>query len=161
MVVKLGIMSVEVEILDRSGALHKRSPEEFNVAYRSVEGLDGEWFIAATFKFKPGNGAQAKQKIRKLLDKRNVAQPVGANSCGSVFRNPKNDFAARLIEACELKGLTLGGAQISSKHANFIINTGDATASDIENLILQVRETVEKQQGVLLIPEVKIIGEAA
>ena len=152
---------VEVEIIDRSGELHKRSPQEFKIAYRSVEGLHDEWFIAATFKFEPGNGVQAKQTIRELLDKRNATQPVGTNSCGSVFRNPKNDFAARLIEACELKGKAIGGAQISSKHANFIINTGDATASDIENLILQVREIVEKQQGVSLIPEVKIIGEAA
>ena len=99
---------VEVEILDRHGALYKRSPEEFNIAYRSVEGLNDEWFIAATFKFESGDGAQAKQTIRELLDKRNAAQPVGTNSCGSVFRNPENDFAARLIEACELKGLTLG-----------------------------------------------------
>ncbi len=152
---------VEVETLSRRGVLQKRAADDFEIAYRSVKGLGDEWFIAATFRFNHGSGEQAKQTIRKLLDKRNAAQPVGANSCGSVFRNPKNDFAARLIEACNLKGLAIGGAQISSKHANFIINTGDATASDIEKLILQVRSTVENEQGVSLMPEVKIIGEAA
>jgi UDP-N-acetylmuramate dehydrogenase len=83
------------------------------------------------------------------------------NSCGSVFRNPENDFAARLIEACELKGFSIGDAQISTKHANFIINNGNASARDIEELILHVRNKVQNECGVLLIPEVKIIGEAA
>ncbi len=151
----------QVETLDHHGELHKRSPGEFEIAYRSVKGLHQEWFIAATFKFKLGDGKQAKQTIRSLLDKRNAAQPVGENSCGSVFRNPENDFAARLIESCELKGLTIGGAQISTKHANFIINTGNASASDIESLIIQVKDTIEKNCGVTLLLEVKIIGEAA
>jgi len=151
----------QVETLGHHGEIHKRSPDEFEIAYRSVKGLHQEWFIAATFKFELGDGKLAKQTIRSLLDKRNAAQPVGENSCGSVFRNPENDFAARLIESCELKGLTIGGAQISTKHANFIINTGNASASDIENLIIQVKDTIEKNCGVTLLPEVKIIGEAA
>jgi UDP-N-acetylmuramate dehydrogenase len=95
------------------------------------------------------------------LDQRNASQPVGNKSCGSVFRNPQNDFAARLIESCGLKGKTIGGAQISTKHANFILNTGDATAADIEALILNVRSTIESECEVTLIPEVRIIGEAA
>ena len=152
---------VEVETLMRNGELQKRKADDFDIGYRSVKGLQDEWFVAATFKFKQGDGAIAKQTIRELLDKRNTAQPVGVNSCGSVFRNPDNDFAARLIESCNLKGLEVGGAQISTKHANFIINSGNASASDIEKLILQVRNTVEMEQGVSLIPEVKIIGEAA
>ncbi len=149
-----------VETLNRNGEIKMRKPEEFEIAYRSVKGLRMEWFIAATFQFMRGDGQQAKQTIRELLDKRNVAQPVGENSCGSVFRNPENDFAARLIESCNLKGLTIGGAQISNKHANFIINTGEASANDIESLIIQVAETVKQDCDVKLIPEVRIIGEA-
>ena len=86
-------------------------------------GLNEEWFIAATFKFdSKGMVNKHDRTIRELLDQRNASQPVGNKSCGSVFRNPKNDFAARLIESCDLKGKTIGGAQISTKHANFIIN---------------------------------------
>jgi UDP-N-acetylmuramate dehydrogenase len=152
---------LEVETIDRNGELHVRSPSEFEIGYRSVKGRNDEWFIAATFKFSAGDGQQAKQKIRELLGQRNISQPVGNKSCGSVFRNPENDFAARLIESCDLKGKTIGGAQISMKHANFILNTGDATAADIEALIANVRSTIESECGVLLIPEVRIIGEAA
>lgn len=152
---------LEVETIDRNGELHVRSPNEFEIGYRSVKGHSEEWFIAATFRFAAGDGQQAKQKIRELLDQRNTSQPVGNKSCGSVFRNPENDFAARLIESCDLKGKTIGGAQISTKHANFILNTGDATAADIEALIVNVRSTIENECGILLIPEVRIIGEAA
>jgi len=151
----------QVETLNHKGEIKKRNPNEFEIAYRSVKGLYKEWFVAATFKFVPGDGQQSKETIRALLDKRNAAQPVGENSCGSVFRNPENDFAARLIESCDLKGFTIGGAQISNKHANFIINTGQASASDIENLIIHVQEKIEKNCGVTLFPEVKIMGEAA
>jgi len=152
---------LEVETIDRNGALHVRSPSEFEIGYRSVKGFHEEWFIAATFKFATGDGQQARKKIRELLDHRNSSQPVGNKSCGSVFRNPENDYAARLIESCNLKGKTIGGAQISTKHANFIVNMGDATAADIEALILNIRSTIESQCGVSLIPEVRIIGEAA
>lgn len=152
---------LEVETIDRNGELHVRSPNEFDIGYRSVKKPGEEWFIAATFKLDSGDGQQARQKIRELLDQRNASQPVGNKSCGSVFRNPKNDFAARLIESCDLKGKTIGGAQISTKHANFILNIGDATAADIEALILNVRSTIESKHGISLIPEVRIIGEAA
>ena len=152
---------LEVETIDRDGELHLRSPNELDIGYRSVTGLKNEWFIAATFKLVTGDGHQARQKIREMLDKRNASQPMGNRSCGSVFRNPKNDFAARLIESCGLKGLTVGGAQVSTKHANFILNVGDATAADIEALITKVRNTVESECSVSLLPEVRIIGEAA
>ena len=152
---------LEVETIDRNGELHVRSPSEFEIGQRSVKGRNDEWFIAATFKFSAGDGQQAKQKIREFLGQRTLSQPVGNKSCGSVFRNPENDFAARLIESCDLKGKTIGGAQISMKHANFILNTGDANAADIEALIANVRSTIESECGVLLIPEVRIIGEAA
>lgn len=151
----------QVETIDRNGYVHVRNPSEFNIGYRTVKGRNEEWFVAATFKFESGDGQLAKHKIRELLDQRNASQPVGNKSCGSVFRNPENDYAARLIESCGLKGKTIGGAQISTKHANFIINVDDATAEDIETLIMDVRKTVENKCGVLLFPEVKIIGEAA
>jgi UDP-N-acetylmuramate dehydrogenase len=150
----------EVETIDRKGKLHIRKPNEFDIGYRTVKGSNEEWFVAATFKLKSGDSEQAKIRIRELLDQRNASQPVGSKSCGSVFRNPENDHAARLIEASGLKGKVIGGAQISTKHANFIINIGGATAEDIETLIMDVRKTIEREHGVLLFPEVKIIGEA-
>ena len=152
---------VNVETIDRAGQLHTRKPEELHVGYRSVEGLEDEWFVAALFEFAEGDGQQARDKIRDLLSKRNASQPMGNQSCGSVFRNPENDYAARLIESCNLKGASVGGAQVSTKHANFIINSENATANDIEELINKVRTTVKHECDVALIPEVRIIGEAA
>lgn len=149
-----------VETLDRAGQTRICTEKDLQVSYRSVQGLNDEWFIAAQFEFSNGDGQASREKIRELLSKRNAAQPVGNQSCGSVFRNPANDYAARLIELCELKGVKIGGAQVSTKHANFIINTGDATAKDIEDLIIKVRATVEKEFGIALMPEVKIIGES-
>jgi UDP-N-acetylmuramate dehydrogenase len=93
------------------------------------------------------------------LAKRAASQPISQPSCGSVFRNPPGDFAARLIESCGLKGLRIGGACVSEKHANFIVNLGQATACDIERLIFKVRDTVQEQHGVALLPEVRIVGE--
>ena len=150
---------VAVETVDRTGQLHTRTPDEFQVAYRSVRGVADEWFVAAHLLLERGDAAQAQQRMRELLAKRGASQPVQENSCGSVFRNPPGDHAARLIEACGLKGRRLGGAQVSEKHANFIINTGNASAADIETLLLQVQGTVEQLQGVRLEPEVRIVGK--
>jgi UDP-N-acetylmuramate dehydrogenase len=149
-----------VETVDRAGQLHTRTPDEFRIAYRSVTGVADEWFVAAHLLLERGDAAQAQERIRELLAKRSASQPVQQNSCGSVFRNPPGDHAARLIEASGLKGKRLGGAQVSEKHANFIINTGNASAADIETLLLQVQGTVEQLQGVRLEPEVRIVGEA-
>lgn len=150
-----------VETIDRHGTLRVRRPQEFQPGYRTVQMPKGEWFTGARFQFAAGNGAQARDTIRELLSRRNVSQPVGHQSCGSVFRNPENDFAARLIERCNLKGIRKGGARVSEKHANFIVNQGHATAKDIEDLIWEVHETVKNECGIELVPEVKIIGEAA
>ena len=152
---------VQVITIDRFGQIHTRMPENLQVGYRTVKGLEDEWFVAALFKFSIGDGKEAKHKIQELLNLRNESQPVGNQSCGSVFQNPDNDHAARLIDSCNLKGATVGGAQVSTKHANFIINSGSATAKDIEELIIKVRTIIEEECGVSLIPEVKIIGEAA
>jgi UDP-N-acetylmuramate dehydrogenase len=150
-----------VETVDRMGRLHKRLPEEYRVAYRTVEGVADEWFIAAQLVLQPGDVATAQSTIRELLARRGAAQPTNQYSCGSVFRNPPGDHAARLIEAAGLKGKTLGGAQVSEKHANYIINTGNASAADIETLLNQVQGRVEQLYDVRLETEVRIVGEHA
>jgi UDP-N-acetylmuramate dehydrogenase len=150
----------KVEMLSRAGDIITRDADEFEVGYRSVRGLNDCWFSAAYFRLQKGDVASAKTKIRDLLSKRNESQPTNLPNAGSVFRNPENDYSARLIEASGLKGYKIGAAQVSQKHANFIINTGSATASDIESLIAYVHDTVLQQQGVDLVREVRIIGEA-
>jgi UDP-N-acetylmuramate dehydrogenase len=151
----------EVQTLDRQGRLRQRRPEEFRVGYRSVEGPPGEWFVAARLELERGDPQTTQAEIRRLLERRAASQPTGQPSCGSVFRNPPGDHAARLIEAAGLKGYRIGGAQVSEKHANFIINTGAARAAEIEELIAYVQERVERLSGVLLVPEVHRVGEAA
>lgn len=148
-----------VETLDRQGRLRQRPASDYRIGYRSVQGPPGERFIAATLALEPAQDDSGAQRIRALLEQRKQSQPIGLPSCGSVFRNPPGDHAARLIQAAGLKGERLGGAQVSPKHANFIINTGNARAADIEALILKVRMTVEKRFGVCLQPEVKIVGQ--
>jgi UDP-N-acetylmuramate dehydrogenase len=150
-----------VETVDRQGRLQRRESTEFQVGYRSVTGMAGEWFVAAHLRLEPGDAEAAQRRIRDLLDRRGATQPTQQYSCGSVFRNPPGDFAARLIEAAGLKGARLGGAQVSEKHANFIVNTGNASAADIETLLLQVQAEVVRVHGVRLETEVRIVGDAA
>lgn len=147
--------------IDRHGQTHERSQVDVEVGYRHVSLPGEEWFVAAVFQLQAGDASVAEEKIRALLARRLEAQPLNLPNAGSVFRNPDGGFAARLIEDCGLKGYRLGGAQISEKHANFIVNTGEAKADEIERLIEHVRETVMRQQGVELHREVKIIGEVA
>jgi len=150
-----------ITTLDRYGTLYQRQPEDFQVSYRNVIAPVGEYFLSAELQLQSGDAQQievGKQHIQKLLQKRRDSQPTQQPSCGSVFRNPKPLFAAKLIEDSGLKGKMLGGAQVSEKHANFIVNTGNATAEDVENLIVLVMETVYKNYAVKLHPEVKMIG---
>ncbi len=150
---------IELETIDRGGREHTRAPEEYRVSYRHVEPpAADEWFIAATLAFEKRPAAHAGE-VRDLLERRRATQPIGAWSCGSVFTNPPGEHAARLIEASGLKGLAVGGASVSDKHANFIINHGAATARDIESLILKVQETVARTRGITLATEVRIVGE--
>ena len=149
-----------VETLDHRGLRRRRGRSQFATGYRSVSGPEGEWFIAAELEFPTGRPV-TQASIRELLVKRNATQPIGLPSCGSVFTNPPGDHAARLIESAGLKGFRIGGAEVSPKHANFIINTGDATAADIEALLRHVAEEVERLHGVALQAEVRIVGEAA
>jgi UDP-N-acetylmuramate dehydrogenase len=152
---------VSVDVINRKGVQHTRPAEEFRASYRHVEQpANDEWYLAAELQFEPGTPEQA-QQVRTLSERRRQSQPLGEWSCGSVFTNPPNDHAARLIESAGLKGHRIGGAQVSEKHANFILNEGSATAGDIEQLIAHVRETVAAVHGVSLVPEVRIVGEAA
>lgn len=146
--------------LDRQGQVRKRDSAEYEPAYREVRGPAGEWFLAAELGLIPGDGAASLARIRALLDRRAATQPVGQSSCGSVFRNPPGDHAARLIDSLGLKGSRIGGAEVSEKHANFIVNRGAATATDIVRLIEHIQETVERHTGIHLVPEVRrVAGE--
>jgi UDP-N-acetylmuramate dehydrogenase len=169
-----------VETVNRSGALRTRSRDDYEIGYRHVRLKDEggrekaehghpssfilhpseEWFLAATFNLKRGSAAESRARITDLLKRRIETQPLGEPNAGSVFRNPKGDFAARLIEACGLKGRVIGGAQISAKHANFIVNLGRARASDIEALIALAERAVKERFGVTLEREVRIVGDA-
>ncbi len=118
-----------------------------------------EWFIGAWFRLPKGDGLASRETIKEFLKRRIALQPLHLPNAGSVFRNPPGDFAARLIESCGLKGFRIGGAQVSEKHANFIVNLGGASAADIERLIEHVENEVERQTGIRLLREVRIIGE--
>lgn len=148
-----------VRTIDRGGEIHERAPAEYTVGYRSVVGPPNEWFLEATFRFEQGVTGSM-ETLNAMLERRKSTQPLGLPSCGSVFRNPDGDHAARLIEAAGLKGFALGGAEVSEKHANFIINRGDAAARDIEELIEHVRQTVRDVHAIELIHEVRIVGES-
>jgi len=168
--------------LRRDGELVRRTLADFEIGYRHVKLRNGkpepagekevsvedapaphgsEWFAAAWFRLAPGNGEASRRKIKELLQRRIATQPLDQPNAGSVFRNPPGDYAARLIEACQLKGFAIGGAMVSPKHANFIINTGSAAAAEIEALIATVQQTVWDKFNVMLEREVRIIGERA
>jgi UDP-N-acetylmuramate dehydrogenase len=153
-----------VEVLTRDGRFLVRTNADYAAGYRSVRRADGSApdgiFTAAWFRFPHGDAATARRRIKALLERRLATQPLSLPNAGSVFRNPPGDHAARLIESCGLKGCAIGGARVSEKHANFIVNPGGAAkAADIEALIAHVRETVRTKTGVDLVPEVRIIGE--
>jgi UDP-N-acetylmuramate dehydrogenase len=148
-----------VETMDHAGHIRTRLPSDYQIGYRSVQGPAGEWFVAGHFGLTPGNEAEGQALIKSLLAKRGATQPTQWPNAGSVFRNPPGDYSARLIERTGLKGFCIGGACVSELHANFIINTGSATAADIETLIEAVRDKVYAAQGVRLETEVRVIGE--
>jgi UDP-N-acetylmuramate dehydrogenase len=173
---------VRVQVVTLSGELLERTPDEYEIGYRHVARIEdrgerseewrieqkqsalrfprsSEFFVGAWLNFPAGDGEAARAEIKALLNKRIASQPLNMPNAGSVFRNPPGDHAARLIEQCGLKGRQIGGARVSEKHANFIVNMGGATAADIENLINEVQAEVRQQTGIELHPEVKIIGE--
>lgn len=150
---------VSVDTVDAQGRLRSRTPAEFAITYRCVKGPVDEFFVAARFRLATGEREAGKRLIKEHLAVRNRTQPVQTANAGSVFCNPPGDFAARLIEAVGLKGLRVGGACVSARHANFIINDATARAADIEYLIQRVRTAVHETTGVLLETEIRIVGE--
>jgi UDP-N-acetylmuramate dehydrogenase len=151
---------VSVATIDRHGIRHERPASDYSIGYRHVAGPKEEWFLGALLRFEARPGV-SNDDIRALLAKRKATQPIQEWSCGSVFTNPPGDHAARLVEACGLKGFRIGGARVSEMHANFIVNDGTATAADIEMLIRHVQQTVEQKHGVRLNTEVRIVGEVS
>lgn len=157
----------KVRTIDRAGELHERNPEDYIIDYRHISlkqepesvGKE-EWFAGGWFRLAQGDQDISRQKIKALLTARIHSQPLNFPNAGSVFRNPTGDYAARLIEASGLKGYCVGGAMVSTKHANFVINNGDATAADIEAVIAMMSNAVKERIGIELIREVRIIGDA-
>ena len=146
---------VSVQTISLSGELQERFPNDYEINYRSVKHIfSDEFFISARFDF---NLNKPNDNVRELLDKRNSSQPIGLPSCGSVFKNPKDNYAAKLIESSGLKGFCIGGACVSEKHANYIINQNNATALDIENLIIHIQNTIKTLHNVELETEIIII----
>ncbi|ABL02485.1 UDP-N-acetylmuramate dehydrogenase [Candidatus Ruthia magnifica str. Cm (Calyptogena magnifica)] len=145
---------VSATTINQSGVISKRTKDNFDIGYRYVHAqYANEYFINATLEF---NQKEPQQNIKQLLNKRNQHQPIGKASCGSVFKNPKNNFAAKLIEQSQLKGICIGGACVSDKHANFIINQNKASSADIINLITYIQQTVKLNFGIDLELEVVI-----
>ena len=153
-----------VTTIDRGGRTLQRTREDFDIGYRHCAPRTPreEWFAAAWFKLAPGDGASSRGVMKELLARRVATQPLSLPNAGSVFRNPPRDHAARLIESCGLKGFGRGGARVSEKHANFIVNPeGAASAADIEWLIQHIQRMVYQMKGVVLITEVRIVGDPA
>jgi UDP-N-acetylmuramate dehydrogenase len=150
----------KVLMINLDGDQVERNKLDFKINYREVKNSNtDEFFLAAWFKFPKGDKEEAGKKIRELLAHRKNTQPLNWPTAGSTFRNPKENFAAKLIEDCDLKGYRIGGAQVSDKHANFIVNLGDASAEDIENIIIHIQQVVFKKKSIQLKREIKIIGE--
>lgn len=147
-----------VEVILRDGTIERLYPQQVQVAYRHVLLPHKAYFIRAQFTFKDHYASSQQSVIAQWLKHRAHTQPIGLPSCGSVFKNPYPQHAGALIEACGLKGYSIGGAQVSLKHANFIINTGHATAQDIKNLIKHVQATVLSQSNILLQKEVVYVS---
>jgi UDP-N-acetylmuramate dehydrogenase len=150
----------KVATINKQGELMIRQRNEFDAQYRAVTmPVLGEWFVAAWFHLPLGSTTESESKIKNLLAKRLATQPLNQPNAGSTFRNPEGDFAARLIEACGLKGYSIGGAEVSEKHANFIVTKPGATARDIEQLIAKMRQMVQEKFGIELQQEVRVVGE--
>ena len=154
---------LDVEVVSPTG--RKRSHlgrDALQFSYRALRGLaPGSVIVSALLAVELAEPEAVKDEVRRMLDKRVGSQPLDVPSCGSVFKNPTGDFAGRLIEEAGLKGAVHGGAQISPVHANFIANTGGATAQDVLALIHQAQELVKQRSGIDLQPEVRILGREA
>ena len=148
---------VAVEVMDRAGRISRRTAEEMKFSYRhSVLEDEGGIVLSAEFALTPASCEDVKAKMKELQAKRSAAQPLDLPSAGSAFKRPVGGFAAALIDQAGLKGYTVGGAGISTKHAGFAVNLGGATAADVQDLLRQVSDIVYEKSGIRLEPEVRI-----
>lgn len=156
----IGEYVTQVEAIEYNGTIKIISAEELSFAYRESNLFDLEAIVSSvTLRLPSGNREQSLEKIQELLRLRSLKQPLEFPSCGSVFRNPANDHAGRLVEIAGLRGMQIGGAAVSKKHGNFIVNVGGARARDVRALIADVQKRVEDFSGIHLEPEVKFVGE--
>lgn len=150
---------VSVRSMDLSGNIIERKAEDLGLSYRkSIFQENGEFILSAIIRLERGDRDAIEAKMRDLAAQRTAKQPLSFPSAGSFFKRPEGHFAGKLIEDCGLKGLRVGGAQVSSLHAGFVINCGGASATDVIDLMKVVQETVLDRFGVMLEPEVRIIG---
>ena len=146
-----------VDVMDKAGNITRRSGAEMKFAYRhSILEDEGGIVLSAEFKLNPASTEEVKATMRELQNKRSASQPLDLPSAGSAFKRPVGGFAAALIDQAGLKGYTVGGAAISTKHAGFAVNVGGATAADVRNLLSQVSDIVFEKSGIRLEPEVRI-----
>lgn len=150
-------IAVCVDMMDWDGRRYRVQNADAGFGYRRADGLKGV-VTGAMFRLKKGEPEAIKARRAEILAKRDEKQPLDFPSCGSVFKRPEGNYAGTLIEKCGLKGFRIGGAVVSEKHANFILNVDNATSDDIYSLILHVQDTVEKETGIRLEREVRFIG---
>ena len=147
------------EYVDADGVISTLSGDALGLSYRHSAFSDTDKLItSAVFRLTPGDGEAVRARMNELIEKRRASQPLDMPSAGSTFKRPETGYAAALIDQAGLKGLSVGGAMVSTKHAGFVVNAGGATYSDVIELMREVRRRVYEFSGVLLEPEVKIIG---
>lgn len=150
---------ITVTFMNSDGSISTLKNHEIGFGYRKSQALKDKIVLEAEFLYKNDKTSEELLNIRKeILEKRKEKQPLHKPSCGSVFKRPEGNYAGTLIEKCGLKGYSIGGAVVSTKHANFILNENNATSSDIYNLIQHVIKEVHSQTGITLEPEVRLIG---
>lgn len=156
---EMGDVIESVTLISPEGELSTRSAEEMEFGYRMASIPEGHLVLEVRVVLRRDDKGKIKLRLKELLDARKQRQPWGLPNAGSVFKNPQEESAGMLIESAGLKGRTIGGAQVSEKHANVIVNTGNAKAADVLALMEIVKEKVLEVSGVRLVPEIKIIGE--
>ena len=148
-----------VEFVDLDGRIRTLGASELGMSYRHSVFSDTDKLITSvTFALTPGDAGAIRERMRELIEKRRASQPLDMPSAGSTFKRPANGYAAAMIDAAGLKGERVGGAMVSTKHAGFVINAGGASYEDVVALMREIRRRVYEREGVLLEPEVKLMG---
>ena len=150
--------NIKAALMDKNGSIIIKTNEEIGYGYRLSPGTNGYIVLWAEFLYGRKESEELLDTRKEILAKRKEKQPLHKPSCGSVFKRPEGNYAGTLIEKCGLKGCRIGGAEVSEKHANFILNEDNASSSDIYNLILHIQKTVYDKTGIKLEPEVRMIG---